>query len=301
MKKKLIIFGTILVMILLSVGYIVKADSGWDSNYDSNWSSSSSRDSNWGSSSSSRNNDRDYRSHSSSSSSRKSLSSYSSYGDDIIQLVEIFWGIIIFVIFISSISAPRRKQNLYTTARINDYTVQGITQEELNKYFPGENLQEFKDKLFSTFVEVQEAWMNFDYDKLKEICSDTLYNSYKADLEALKLKNGQNIMKNFNVLKHSIIRITNVNGIITVTDNLVVTFIDYVVDTKTGIIKRGQNQTPLRNSYILEFIVSSDKNDNKCQGCGAPLENNVSGVCSYCRSKYVIKPNKIVLSTKRRD
>jgi len=41
--------------------------------------------------------------------------------------------------------------------------------------------------------------MNLDYEALSKLCTNELYNFYKADLEVLKLKNGQNIMSDFNL------------------------------------------------------------------------------------------------------
>ena len=43
--------------------------------------------------------------------------------------------------------------------------------------------------------------MEFDYNKLKEILSDELYNPYEVDLEVLKTKNQKNIMKDFELFE----------------------------------------------------------------------------------------------------
>ena len=41
---------------------------------------------------------------------------------------------------------------------------------------------------YNLFYEVQMAWMNFDYTKLKELCSDELYNSLRRELEEIEKK-----------------------------------------------------------------------------------------------------------------
>lgn len=142
--------------------------------------------------------------------------------------------------------------------------------------------------------------MNFDYDQLKELCSDTLFNTYKSQLEVLKIKNGKNIMNSFNFINVSILKIIKENDIITIRANVKVLFLDYVIDTTNKKVIRGNSFYPLTNTYILEFVVTDNTEEQICDGCGNPIENNVSGIYPYCRKKYVVKPTKFVLSTKRK-
>ena len=39
---------------------------------------------------------------------------------------------------------------------------------------PGNTLSSLKTMAYDNFLKVQKAWMNFEYDKLRELCTDEL-------------------------------------------------------------------------------------------------------------------------------
>lgn len=169
----------------------------------------------------------------------------------------------------------------------------------MKKLLPNEDLKSLKDMAYQNFIAIQNAWMNFEYDKLRELCTDELYNSYVSQLETLKLKNGQNIMSNFTVLDTKIIGANVENGNITLTVYLYVTFFDYVINTNTKEVTRGTKNAKLSNHYLMTFVKSADEEkDIKCPNCGAKVDINTSGECPYCNSTIVKKASKFVLSKK---
>ena len=42
------------------------------------------------------------------------------------------------------------------------------------------------ERAFENFIAIQYAWSEFKYKKLRELCTDELYNSYKSQIETLK-------------------------------------------------------------------------------------------------------------------
>ena len=56
------------------------------------------------------------------------------------------------------------------------------------KYLPKteENIKLLEES-YEIFIETQIAWMNFDYDKLREVTTDNLYNTYYNQLQSLML------------------------------------------------------------------------------------------------------------------
>jgi hypothetical protein len=67
----------------------------------------------------------------------------------------------------------------------------------LNKLLEKEQTtkEEFYKKLFNIYKDVQISWMNFDYDKMKNLVSDEMFNMYHSQLQTLELSNQKNIMK----------------------------------------------------------------------------------------------------------
>ena len=274
MKKK---FKSLICILLCAFAILttlnVKADSGWDSSYDSGGSSWSSSDS-WSSSS-------DYSS---------SYSGEADAGDIIFIVLAIF----IFAIIIIAFGSKGAKTST------SSYHYNDISLEDLQKYLPGKTLEQVKKDVFARFVNIQEAWMNFDYDALREYCTDELYNTYVSQLETLKLKNGQNIMSDYQNLDMKITNITSENNVVSLTVYAEIRFHDYVINTKTNEVTRGSKDRLMTNHYLMTFVIKKGdaKSIKNCPSCGAPFEHNASGICEYCGSTIIKEADELVLSKK---
>ena len=282
MKKKLLNFLTLCLCLFIFIFGIrnVFADSGWDSSYDSgsSWSSSDS----WSSSSSW---DSDY-SYGSSSSSGGDLSA----GEAFIIAIFLIGGMVVFAILILKNTDSSTTNDAYSYYK-------DISLEDLQKVLPNETLEDLKLKLYQKFKDIQDAWENFNYDALREMCTDELAESYISQLDTLKLKNGKNIMSDFNPIDIKITSAKLDNDLISVVVYANITFYDYVINEKTGEVIRGNKSRKVNNHYIMTFVVANES-ITKCPGCGAELKMNTSGVCEYCRMKIVKNASDFVLSKK---
>lgn len=293
-KNKLIAMLGIILTSFFAIG-IAFADSGWDSSYGGGSSGGYSGGSSWSSGGSSWDYD-DYGSgsyHSSGSS-----SSELDGGETIILFI-----VLITIIIIILLSKYRQKINGTTSDPMTENTLnnyKSITEEELKKYLPNYTLSKLEDELYNNFIKVQESWSDFDYDKMRELCTDELYNTYKSQLEVLKIKKGKNIMDGFNRERVVIFNIKEENGTICVSCALCASFHDYVIDENSGNVTRGDKNITMTNIYQLEYIREKDnsKDMDKCPSCGAPIEGNTSSTCEYCGSTIVYNAKKFVLSKK---
>ena len=174
--------------------------------------------------------------------------------------------------------------------------VEIIDHHSLSRYLPQYTQSKLLEELYKVFVDVQKAWMNFDYNKLKELCSDELFESYKSDLEVLKQKNGQNIMDNFKLYNSSIDDIKYENDKIYVDMILNVSFIDYVIDTNTKDVIRGNKDRHVNNTYHLVFACNCS-NKSICPNCGAKINGSD---CEYCHTHINELNSSFVLIEKKR-
>ena len=271
----------------------IRADSGWDSSYGGgggSWSSGggggswSSGGGGWSSS------------HSSGGSwSSSNGGSYS--GDAFSVFITIAFWILVIIILVTLSNRSAVKQ---ASATKNKVMRNDIDEEEIKKILPEETLGSLKHMAFETFVAIQNAWMDFDYDKLRALCTDELYNTYTAQLDALKIKNGKNIMTAFDNEEIKIIGIKEENKIVTVEVYLRCTFYDYVINNKTKEVIRGSKDYTLTNNYEMQFVrkTNNKKKKVKCPNCGAEINTVVSTKCEYCGSTIVIAANEFVLSKK---
>lgn len=172
----------------------------------------------------------------------------------------------------------------------------GDFDSEIQKFFPDLNERSLIEKLVNIFIDIQEAWMLFDDDSLVKLCSDELYNSYKSDLDVLKVKNEQNIMNDFGVEACNIKGIREENGVIIIDLYLHLTFRDYVINGNGDVI-RGDFNKRKHNQYNLEYIINKDVNDNICPSCGAKIAAGLDK-CNYCNTLINKVYTNIVLNKK---
>ena len=277
MKKKFIVFLTVIGMLFSGVN-LVKADSGWDSSYDSGggWDSGGSWDSGWDS-----------------GGSWSSSSSDGSYSDGDGFAFMIIFAVVVIIIIYFSINNRGGKGGSGSTSNFNKYS--DIKDDRLKKI--GMDADEFKKLAFELYKSIQEEWMNFDYDGLRKHLTDELYNSYVMQLDALKVKGQQNIMKDFENIDVKITNITEESGIVNVTVYLHTAMYDYVVDNNKKTV-RGKDNHKIDIEYSITFVKASDESKQKCPNCGAPFEGVAGGKCEYCGSTIVIGPKEYVMSKK---
>lgn len=292
MKKKILLIMTALLFAfsMSFLTYKVHADSGWDSDYDSSWDSGSSWDSDWGSSSwSSYDHDYSYSRHSGNSNSTSSPAA-----------ILIFF--IIIVLIIIMVSSKGKNKSIKSTHTYSTYSrkIYPMDYNIIKNVLPEFNSDDFLAKAYNIFINVQNAWMNLDYESLRKYLSDELFNTYKSQLKALDLQKQKNIMKSFDKLDIGITNFVHSDNKYTITVELIVSFYDYVVNKENTIV-RGTDRRKLTNHYELTFISSINKNNksNKCPNCNAPLDSSSSNICPYCKSTIISEHYDWIMSKKQ--
>ncbi len=274
MKFKNIYKIFFIIIMIFSFSFKVTADSGWDSDYGGGFDSGGfNYGGGW---------DNDTTYHTSSSSSDNPYLGY------------IFTAF--FIIWIIVCIAHDVKPHNYQKPK---HGYHDLNEDEFNNFFPNNTIEEFKNMALQNFIAVQNAWMNFDYDALRKLCTDELYNSYITELNVLKLKENQNIMNDFQCLDIKLLNIREENNIITLYFYLNITFFDYVVDKNKKVV-RGNNLYKLNNHYYIQYVRNKTGEDKitNCPNCGAPLEKTTSQTCPYCGSVIVKEASNFVLSKK---
>lgn len=168
--------------------------------------------------------------------------------------------------------------------------------DKIKKYIPNYDEQAFLDERFKEFIYVQEAWMNFDYEALKKLVSNDLYNQYKMQLDVLKLNNQKNIMSDFIYEFSKITEIYEQNNIITVKIHLVTNFFDYIVNGEK--IVRGRNDKKVNVRYELTYVCNK-LSLGVCPSCHGQLLDYSTQNCPYCKNKIVNIPKKWILTNKK--
>ena len=290
-KLILLLFGLLLLVYVAPLG--IKADSGWDSSYDSggSWSGGDS----WSGGGSWSGGD----SWSSGGSRSYSSSGGSLTGIDALIVIGFFVALIV-VAYIANGKNYNKRYFGSPYVPGNQAAYYSEVDSGILKQYEIDS-ESFKSMVFEKYVDIQNAWSDFDYDKLSTLLTDEIYNSYIMQLDALKIKSQKNIMSDFKYINSKIIGINEENGIINVNVYLNVEMYDYVVDKKNKVV-RGSDKKKIDIEYIITFVKSANKTKSKkdviCPNCGANIKAVSGGKCSYCGTKVVIDAKDYVMSKK---
>lgn len=316
-KKSIVLIITIIICITLLFGInYVKADSGWDYDYDSGggwdsgydygggWDYDYDYGDSWGS-------DYDYDWNWSNNN-----SSSGNYADLSPFFISITIGFIICVvivaIYFNSYNNGIRKAKKTEKRIINDPSNYSLSYylENKNRYREiteqevwsklGMSSSEFRRLVFNIYKNIQNAWTEFDYKKLHKYTTDEIYNSYVMQLDTLKLKNQKNIMTDIECIDVKIYNIKEENGILNIDVYMNIRMFDYV-EGKNGHVVRGTSKRKVNIEYELTFVKSNKKSSKKstiCPNCGAKIPATARGKCEYCGSVVVIDAKEFVMSRK---
>lgn len=300
MKKSFLNKIILVVVLTLSVAATwlyanpvdVATDSGFDTSYDSGGSYSSSSSGSY--------------SHSSSSSYNHSSSSSASAG-------EIFLGVIgvlciwLIEVGISNLRAKiqdkhdkkqleKRKNEFNSLYKIN----KKVSEDEFSKYIKKESMADFVFERFKDYVDIQNAWMEFDYDVLSNKTTNELYNQYLMQLETLKAKGQKNVMNSFTYVKGKVTNIEKTDNQLAVTVEIVTRFYDYIINQKDEKILRGDDYKKVTLHYQMTFVKSTKKSiTTHCPNCGAKLKKTSTNVCEFCKTTITKESKEWLLAEKK--
>jgi len=275
MKKRawIIVLCLILVGAFIATSNIdlVGADSGFDSSYDSGGSD-------WGGS--------DY-------------DGGSGDGGDLFFLIYLCFeyppigiAILTIIIIIYVTNKKKSKQIIEKSLKENELGLLNVDD------FPEDKKLEIE--AFNLYKQIQYAWMNFDEEMIRKCTTDEMYNMYLMQMDTLKVKNQKNIMYDIKYLGSSIKERYEENGQETIVMNMKVSCFDFIIDTKTNNVVRGNASKLNIYNYELTFVrTKENKNVDICPRCGAPVEANNSGVCEYCKSTLISNNYTLVMSKKK--
>lgn len=184
-----------------------------------------------------------------------------------------------------------RKENLAARKRVEEMKNDLEARENsinaiLQKYVKEESKKEFISNRYQDYVDIQNAWMNFDYDTLKAKTTNELYNQYQMQLETLKVKGQKNVMKDFKYIDGKILNVVESNNKVIVTVEIVTKFYDYIIEESTNKVVRGNARKTITMFYRMKFVRDINIDEiTHCPNCGAELKNAATTECEFCKTK----------------
>ena len=160
------------------------------------------------------------------------------------------------------------------------------------------NDNELIGKFSNIYIMLLYSIMTNDIERVKHFLSNDLYNKYKTIIDNHINNEETEMFDELNVYKINIEKKEIIDNKEIITVKLISRYMNYIMDNNTKKIKSGINTHRIEKTNILVFEKNINTNDNKnvhkCPNCGANLDINYNGVCSYCKQSVDLKDNFIL-------
>ena len=142
------------------------------------------------------------------------------------------------------------------------------------------------------FITIQTAWAKRDWEKIRTIEKEELFEQHNTQLQEYIRLGRINIMENINVIDAYLHKLVIDENFENLTVSLRATMNDYIINEKNGKVLMGNKNEVFDTIYQMTFtrrkgIKTNLINGlivNVCPHCGATVESASAGVCQYCGS-----------------
>ena len=227
-----------------------------------------------------------------------SSSSVSDDPEGLIIAAVIFIGIIVISI-ISNNRSKNKSNNENTSYSSYETPAQYMPADCTNKIteFIKQSDIDFNTEKFiawskNIFITLQTAWSERDWEKIRTIEKEELFEQHNAQLQEYIRLGRINCIERINVNQaflHKYVRDENFEHL---TVCMKVRMIDYIIDEKSGKLLKGNKDNDVYMTYLLTFTrrkgikttLINGVISNSCPHCGAPVDSASAGRCEYCGS-----------------
>ncbi len=188
------------------------------------------------------------------------------------------------------------ENNTYNNANIKNTTNNQISKNILEKLVAEDKdfaEAKFRAKVDNMFIQTYTGVMKQDLSKVEHFLSKEMFEKYSKKVENLKSKNQLQIYDELNVSDTNIINIEELEDRFVIKVSLLTKYLDYILtkDTKKYVSGDRDVRVEKRVKITLSKIknAKSMEEARKCDGCGANMDLNKTGVCEYCGTVFELK------------
>lgn len=157
----------------------------------------------------------------------------------------------------------------------------------------------FKAKVDNIFIQLYTAVMKQDLQRVKHFLSDEVYAKYEAKVQQLQQSNQMQIYDELNVSDTNITSVIENEDNYEIHVNLLTKYLDYTIAKDTRAFLHGNKDVRVERRINLIFTKTKQAKELKaartCPNCGANVDLNKTGVCSYCGSIFKLEEYDWVL------
>lgn len=169
---------------------------------------------------------------------------------------------------------------------------------DILKYDSSFTESKFKSFVDNVFIQIHLAVMMKEPEKIKHFVSEDIYQNIINRVENLKQRNVIQMYDEINVKQTTILREEVKKDFMEIEVNITSRYMDYLMDEDGNFIS-GINTERIQKENYLVFRKKIDflqqESVRKCPGCGASIDVNANGLCSYCGTTYNLEDKDWVL------
>ena len=154
------------------------------------------------------------------------------------------------------------------------------------------------NKTYEVYEELQYSWSNFNIDKMRTLIGDELFNTYKAQLNTLKIKKQRNVMEDIEFLNGKVTDFNITNRKVSIDIELKVKQRDYIVNEDGDLLRGDEDFHTCTYQLTVEKGINGIKKKN-CPNCGAELDISASQTCLHCGAELVDVSSDLIITKKR--
>jgi predicted lipid-binding transport protein (Tim44 family) len=142
-----------------------------------------------------------------------------------------------------------------------------------------------------SFFVVQQAWSERKPEMSRRVMADGIWQQHNVQIEQYQSQHRRNMLDNLAVGNASIVAAHSDQSYDTITVRIRAASADYDVDDNSGKVVSGHRdvQEWTEDWVFQRASDATTKKDagtlnQRCPNCGAPLDVDLAGVCSYCKA-----------------
>jgi predicted lipid-binding transport protein (Tim44 family) len=165
---------------------------------------------------------------------------------------------------------------------------EGLT--EIKVHDPGFDEAAFTAQVERVYFVVCQAWTERKPELSRQVMADGIWQQHRTQIEQYIAQGRHNVMNDLAISRADIVGAHSDQTYDTVTVRIAASGSDYDADDKGKFIKGNRDWTQWAEDWVLQrSSQATTKADggtmsHKCPNCGAPLDVDLAGVCSYCKA-----------------
>lgn len=170
--------------------------------------------------------------------------------------------------------------------------------DEILKYDSNFSENKFKSFVDNVFIQIHLAIMTGEIEKIRHFVSNDIYDEITSKVKSLKEKGLIQMYDEINVKQTTLLKSEIKDNCMIINVNITSRYMDYLMDKDGNFVSGIKNDRVQKENYLkfkknLDF--SEQSNARKCPGCGANIDVNANGLCSYCGTTYNLEDKDWIL------